>query len=253
MGLFSTPKPTVGKRVVLYGAPGVGKTTLAAQAPAPVVFLDFEKSIGGIYRAMGLEKVGVLTAGDTLVEIISALRKTDEWEAVQTIVVDSLTGLELRLNDYICATKPLTSTTRATSIDDYPFGGGASHQVQVLTSVFLPLLQKMVDLGKNVILLAHECVSDIPVAGGKTEATRWEPAFCQAQKKKMNARGALVAWADAVSHYIFAHQSKTREVNCTESPTSMAKNREGIKEPLLNGVGLWEKLGLNTKQQKEGV
>jgi hypothetical protein len=81
-------KATQPPRTLIYGPPGLGKTTLASEWPAPV-FLQVED---GTPADLELSSFGRLQSYDEIIEALAALY-TEEHK-VQTVVLDSLDKLE---------------------------------------------------------------------------------------------------------------------------------------------------------------
>ncbi|CAL8972774.1 hypothetical protein RHODGE_RHODGE_01002 [Rhodoplanes serenus] len=83
-------------RVLIYGPPGMGKTTLASEFPAPV-FLQVEDGTPG---DLELASFGRLTSLDEVMDAIGALY-TEEHDG-QTLVIDSLDKLEPLIWAKVC-------------------------------------------------------------------------------------------------------------------------------------------------------
>jgi len=81
-------RATLPPRVLIYGPPGIGKTTLASEFPDPV-FLQIED---GTPSDLELQSFGRLTAFDDVMEAVAALY-TEEHKN-KTVVLDSLDKLE---------------------------------------------------------------------------------------------------------------------------------------------------------------
>ena len=81
-------RATQPPRVLIYGPPGMGKTTLAAEFPSPV-FLQVEDGTPG---DLELASFGRLDSLDEVNGAIDALY-TDDHDR-QTLVIDSLDKLE---------------------------------------------------------------------------------------------------------------------------------------------------------------
>src|SRR5687767_10170856 len=75
-------------RILVYGPPGIGKTTLASEFPAPV-FLQIEDGTPG---DLELDSFGEIDTFEQLMEALGALY-TDEHQ-FKTVVIDSVTELE---------------------------------------------------------------------------------------------------------------------------------------------------------------
>lgn len=81
-------RATEAPRVLIYGPPGMGKTTLASEWPDPV-FLQVEDGTPG---DLELNSFGRLSSLDEVMEAIGALYTEDH--AGKTLVIDSLDKLE---------------------------------------------------------------------------------------------------------------------------------------------------------------
>jgi hypothetical protein len=81
-------KATLPPRTLIYGPPGMGKTTLAAEFPDPV-FLQVEDGTPG---DLELNSFGRLTSLDDVMESIGALYTEDHGG--RTVVLDSIDKLE---------------------------------------------------------------------------------------------------------------------------------------------------------------
>ena len=90
--LTSRPKHA---KILVYGDAGVGKTTFAASAPRPILWLDSEGGTHSIGDQTDIDHVSV-TGIDTFRQALSYLQQHTEYK---TVVIDSLTeaqGLVLR-------------------------------------------------------------------------------------------------------------------------------------------------------------
>ena len=130
---------THARKVLAYGADGIGKTRFAAGAPDPL-FIDVNKgSLDYNVRRVMPE------SWDESMEWLTAI----EAAAVpcETVVIDSLTDLELMLH---------ASLFQNTTIDEYK-GGYKRGDTLALTKwrEMLMQLERIWFKGKNIVLIAH--------------------------------------------------------------------------------------------------
>lgn len=90
-------KATLPPRVLIYGPPGMGKTTLASEWPNPI-YLQVEEGTPG---DLEINSFGTLQSYDEVMEAISSLY-TEDHDG-QTLVLDSLDRLEPLVWAKVCA------------------------------------------------------------------------------------------------------------------------------------------------------
>lgn len=226
------PRP---RKVMVYGPPGVGKSTWAAQAPG-VVFLPTEDGAQDIVGPEGSDvaKFPLATSYDEVMGYLGQLY-TEEHQ-FQWVAVDSADWLERLAQQKVCLERGVGS------IGDIDFGKGYGAST-ALFSQFLSGLDALgKDRGLGVILIAHsrhERFED-PEHGAYD---RYAPKM----HKDVNA--ILTEWCDEV---LFANyktvskkeesgfgQTKTRAsstgkriLRTVYRPAAMAKNRLRLPEEI---------------------
>jgi hypothetical protein len=141
------------RRVQIYGAGGIGKSSLAALAPNPI-FLDIEDGTNDLAIAR-------VTDIHTWARLRAWLQ-SDAANEYGSIVIDSTTKAEELATAHTLATiKHPDKGILVDHIESYGFGKG----YQFLFETFLPLLvdlDRHVRAGRNVVLVTHDCVNDVP-------------------------------------------------------------------------------------------
>jgi hypothetical protein len=168
-------------RIIIYGPPKIGKSTLGADAPAPI-FVTTEDG------ADGLESLPQFPRAETWAALMGSVRKVaDEKHDYKTVVIDTINGAAELCAMHVCATK--------FKGDWGPAGFGSFGQGLAATSVemreLLPLLDKCRARGMTVLLLAHAGVSTVrdPVLG---DYQKWAPDL----DRRIWAR--VSAWVDVI-------------------------------------------------------
>lgn len=169
-------------RVIVYGKPGVGKTTFACGTTKPLI-IDLEGSADYI----DVPKSHPETFEDVEVLLNALLNENHEF---RTIVIDSLDWLEAKIHEYIC------TTYNAKSVNDKNNQATSYGQGNVLAAnMFLGIRGKLQRLrdekGCAIVLTAHTQIKsrNDPLDGEFDEHTL---------KMHDKIAAAAVEWADAV-------------------------------------------------------
>lgn len=148
-----------GKKILLYGQEGVGKSTLASQFPNPV-FIDCE--------------------GSTTQMNVRRLPKPDSWQMLcdetdfileckkyQSVVIDTFDWAE-RL-----AIQELCQEHKVNGIEGFGYGKGWQYEAEKI-SLYLDKLDKLISAGINVILLCHAITKKATLPEDVAEYDHWE-------------------------------------------------------------------------------
>lgn len=96
------PKPSA---VVMYGPPGIGKTSFGAATRKPIFMLDNQEDGLNTLKASGLLDAGIpsfppVAKWDDVISQLNALRS--EEHDYGTLVIDTIGGLERLCHKYVC-------------------------------------------------------------------------------------------------------------------------------------------------------
>lgn len=229
------------QRILLYGPGGIGKSSLAALTPQPV-FLDIERGT----REIDVPRIDTI---ETFSDLRACLQSS-ALDGFATVVIDSATKAEELAVAHALATIPHEKGHRVSSLEGYGFGKGLSHVYDTFL-LLLSDLDKQVRAGRNVILVAHDCVADAPNPVGE-DFIRYEPHLQSPKSGKASIRNRVVQWADHVlfiGYDVIASEGKgkgtgTRTIWPVERPDHVAKSRS-IAEPVqfLEGDGsIWSQV-----------
>ena len=221
-------------RILIYGTEGIGKSTIAAQAP-DAVFLPTEDGLGQIDCA----SFPLATTLEELLNGIEALINEDHQ--FQTVIIDSVDWLERLIWDQLCKEYGVSSIEKVDGGYARGYTHALTHWRKILTG--LDILR---DKGMCVILLAHakvETFSD-PEVG---TYDRFSPRLHK------HANAVVTEWADAVlfaTRKIITRTEETgfnrtrtlasglgkdggdRVLRCVGSPACVAKNRYSLPAEL---------------------
>lgn len=220
---------------MIYGPPGLGKTSLAAEFPNPVL-LDVEH---GKPPALTLPTYDAFDSFGAVMEMLSALYNEDH--SFQTVIVDTIDRLEPMLWAWLCGTNGWKS------IEEPGYGKGYL-EADTLWRQFLDLLAALRrDKGMAIVMLAHSNVVTRP-----SPTTDPYPSYDIRLHKR-----ALAMVQDEVDAVLFVNQDATvketkegfnktsrhaegggtRWIFADANPAFVAKNRYGIPARVLYQPG----------------
>lgn len=134
-------------RVALFGVPGVGKTTFAAQAPNPI-FLCAEDG-AGFLDAQAFPKP---VTWDDVLEAVQELQHGEH--DFKTLVIDTLDALEVLCWAHVCR------VGKQRSIEEFGYGKGYVLAVDAWQELLKQLEQLQRKRGMHLIMIAHAVARD---------------------------------------------------------------------------------------------
>lgn len=127
---------------LIYGQPGVGKTTLALSSPNPVL-IDADQGMRRVEKRFQVPSLPLVNYKDFL-----ALLESNELAPFDTIVVDTMGKLIDKMGDYLIADNPKMRNPATGGLSLPGFGA--------VRQSFQQLLRKVQAKGKHIIFVAHE-------------------------------------------------------------------------------------------------
>ena len=213
------------QKAVIFGPEGIGKSTLAAQFPAPV-FLDTE---GGTHH-LDVARLPAPKSWDDVTKAVTAL--ATEPHEFKTLVLDTVDWLEKLLIEHVC------KQANKASIEDFGYGKGYVVLAEEFTK-FLASLEPLLRRGMHVLLLAHTRIVKFeqPDAAG---------AYDRYELKLSKQVGPLVKeWCDVLlfgNYFTKVAENdqgrkrgvggRERKLYTTHTAAWDAKNRHGFEEML---------------------
>jgi len=148
---LNTSRTNRGKKIILYGASGMGKTTLGCLTPDPV-FVAADDGIDEIVHSATGERVPNYKAC-TYADVRGILSQPKLFKGYKTIVLDNMTEVENLAVPFILGT--VTKDGRdVKSLEGYGWGAGYQYLAEHDNYVKYDL-QRLVDLGFNVVVICQ--------------------------------------------------------------------------------------------------
>lgn len=227
--------------VLIYGVDGVGKTSLAAEFPAPMYLPTTGERAPS---DLDMPTPGTIETADDLWEVVGYL--LTEEHNIKTLIIDSLDGLEPVMNAVTC------QRIGALSIDDNSrespaaFGRG-DVQADVEWDQFMDACDDLATAGINVVMLAHPEIKrfDSPVTDPydryqvklRKRAAALIRERCDVvafMNYRVSLKSKTVAPKKEVTH---AEGGKERKIHLVEGAGFVAKNRYSMPDSITYNKG----------------
>lgn len=206
-------------RLLVYGQEGVGKSSLAAKAPAPI-FLPTEDGL----HQIDVAKLPLLRSFDEMQAALGELLV--EPHDYHSVVIDSLDWLERLIWDDLC------HKYGATSIDkvDGGYAHGYTHAVGYWRKLLDILSQLHTDRGMAVLLVAHSKVE-------KFEDPESSPYDRYSPRLHKHAASLITEWCDAVLFATWRIRTQTEEAGFNRKRTTAHAIGKDGGDRILRTVG----------------
>lgn len=214
-------------KICIYGAEGVGKTSLAANMPEPL-FIDTE---GGTSR-LNVRRIKC-TAWDELISIVKEVIANPS--VCKTFVLDTADWAESLCVDFIC------NKYRKANIEDFGYGKGYTYLAEEFGE-FLKLLNKLVDVGINPVVIAHGKPRKYELPEEQGQFDRWE------MKLSKQVAPLIKEWCDMLlfcnyKTFVVTTENNTKKAQggkrvmyTTHNPCWDAKNRFNLPDEVELGI-----------------
>ena len=222
-------RSTLPPRVLVYGVPGIGKSTFGASLPSPI-FIQAESGLGSIDTA----SFPLATSFDDVVAQLGVLYQ--EQHEYRSVVIDTADALERLIQAKVCADH------QANSVEDIPYG-----KAHVFALNYWQQLLQMLDALRNdknmlVVFLCHSAIKKFnsPLV---ESYDKYELALHK------NATALLIEWLDILgfaNYQVFTKSEEAgfnkkitkaigqgiRRLHLAERPAFLAKNRYALPDEI---------------------
>jgi hypothetical protein len=219
----TTPRPP---KVILYGGPGVGKTTFGAMIK-DVIFLDVENGASNVRSQSGdpvmFARSPILKTWQEISQWILEIENAEH--KFKCVVIDTLDWLLRRLEEFVveCDTGSKKTNEYLRTMGEVHGGFFKGREIvkNYLFKLLAPTIDRLTQKGITVIMLSHARQSRIIDAEGiASEKTAPDiPA-----DEKFDLLSPIVEWVDVIG-YVRKNSKGERKIILSETERIVAKNR----------------------------
>lgn len=225
-----------GERIIIYGDTGIGKSSLARLAPAPV-WLGLDDGAGKLKKPDTNDPLDRIPNIHSFADVRMALQQVDLYENFKTIVIDHATILEDWAIAHVVDTVPAKGGDHVANIEAYGWKEGYRHLYDVMRGP-LADCDELIRRGKNIIIIAQGTTHRIQHPGAED--------YLRAGPRLYGGRPSVEAlyceWANEIYridyHNVFIKKRKiagatTRAIYAQSEVWFRAKSRNGL-EPIIS-------------------
>ena len=202
---------------IVYGPPGIGKTTFGANTHKPII-VDCENGSAHV----DCDRTPYLSDWISIQSWLTSLASGGHDYC--TVVIDSVDWLLRRIEEHVAGVNhSQTGMSQTLNRSHGGYGNGKQVLKNYAYQYLLPALDQMVNSGLAVVLLAHATRTEITSIDGVTvekSGPEIHPALAS----------TMIEWADFVGAARIGADG--RELVLSETNQQLAKNRYGIEGAL---------------------
>lgn len=233
-------KVETAKKCVIYGAEGIGKSTLASKFPDPV-FIDTEGSTKEL-------DVARYPTPESWTDIINDVKDCAVEAPCSTLVIDTADWAEQLCSRYVC------DKLGVQGIEEIGYGKGYVY----LTEEFAKLLKAcdvLIEKGINVVFTAHAMMRKFEQPDEMGAYDRWEMKLTKKTAPMLKEWADMVLFCNYKTDVITDQNTKSKKATggrrvmySTHHPCWDAKNRYSLPEQMPMEFEQLAHLFTNTKQ-----
>lgn len=213
------------KKIVLYGAEGIGKSTFASKFRDPV-FIDTE----GSTKNMDVRRFDAPAKWADIFEAIKYVRANPD--CCKTLVLDTADWAEMLCIKYTCEKGGVNG------IEDFGYGKGYTYTQENFKKL-LDSLSGIIDLGIDVVVTAHAKMRKFEQPDEMGAYDRWEMKLSKGVAPMLKEWADIVLFANYKTYVIEDDKTKSKKAQggkrvmyTTHNPCWDAKNRYGLDDCL---------------------